>query len=67
MLQLQLFDVQRNRVMRVLESKPIDPRDPMSGVGDLVSATLAALDEVDWRPVVVDSSAVRKPDGVIKP
>ena len=66
-LQLQLFDVQRNRIMRVMESKPIDPRDPMSSVGDLVSATLAALDEVDWKSVAVDSSAVRKPDGVIKP
>ena len=60
-LQLQLFDVQRNRIARVLESKPIDPRDPMSSVGDLVTATLAALDEVDWKPVVADSAAVRKP------
>jgi hypothetical protein len=59
-LQLQLFDVQRNRVVRVVESKPIDFRDPMSSVGDLVSATLAALDGVDWRPVSVDS-AMRKP------
>jgi hypothetical protein len=45
----------------VLNSKPIDPRDPLTNVGDLVAATLAALDEVDWRPVVVDSSDVRKP------
>ena len=60
-LQLQLFDVQRERVARVLNSKPIDPRDPLTNVGDLVAATLAALDEVDWRPVVVDSSDVRKP------
>ena len=59
-LQLQLFDVQRNRIMRVLNSKPIDPHDPLTNVGDLVSATLAALDEVDW-PVVVDSSGARKP------
>jgi eukaryotic-like serine/threonine-protein kinase len=60
-LQLQLFDVQRNRTARVLNSKPIDPRDPLTNIGDLVSATLAALDEVDWRPVVIDSSGVRKP------
>jgi hypothetical protein len=61
-LQLQLFDVQRNRVMRVLESRPIDMRDPMGGVADLVSATLAALDQVDWRPVGADSAGIRKPD-----
>jgi hypothetical protein len=60
-LQLQLFDVQRNRIMRVLESRPIDLRDPMNGLGDLVSATLAALDDVDWKSVVTDSSGVRKP------
>ncbi len=33
-LQLQLFDVQRNRVVRVMESRPIDPKAPMRGVGD---------------------------------
>ena len=66
-LQLQLFDVQRNRIARVLESKPIDLRDPMSNVGDLVAATFAALDDVDWRPVVVDSSAVRRPGSPGKP
>jgi hypothetical protein len=66
-LQLQLFDVQRNRVMRVLESKPIDVRDPMSGVADLVSATLAALDQVDWRAMAPDSSGVRKPEFPVKP
>ena len=66
-LQLQLFDVPRNRILRVMESKPIDLRDPMSSVGDLVTATLTALDEVDWKSVVVDSSAVRKADPVIKP
>jgi hypothetical protein len=66
-LQLQLFDVQRNRVMRVLESKPIEPRDPMGGVGDLVSATLAALDQVDWRAYAADSVANRKPESQVKP
>jgi serine/threonine-protein kinase len=66
-LQLQLFDVQRNRVMRVLESKPIDVRDPMSGVADLVVATLAALDQVDWRAMAADSSGVRKPEFPVKP
>jgi hypothetical protein len=55
MLQLQLFDVQRNRVVRVLESRPIDPRDPTRGIGDLISATLAALDDVDWRTTPADS------------
>jgi serine/threonine-protein kinase len=66
-LQLQLFDMPRNRIVRVMESKPIDLRDPMSNVGELVAAMLAALDEVDWKSVVVDSSAVRKPDGLLKP
>jgi hypothetical protein len=66
-LQLQLFDVQRNRVMRVLESKPIDVRDPMAGVADLVSATVAALDQVDWRPMPADSAPMRKPELPIKP
>ena len=59
-LQLQLFDVQRNRVMRVLESKPIDVKDPMRGLDDLVVSTLSALDGIDWRPVATDSAA-RKP------
>ena len=35
-LQLQLFDVQRNRVVRVMESRPIDPKAPMRGVGNIV-------------------------------
>ena len=60
-LQLQLYDVQRNRVTRVLESKPIDVKDPMRAVGDLIATTLAALDEIDWRPMPADSSAARKP------
>ena len=60
-LQLQLFDVQRNRVMRVLESKPIDPKDPMGGLGALIPAALAALDDVDWRPVPPDSLGPRRP------
>jgi len=66
-LQLQLFDVQRNRVLRVVESKPIDARDPMGGVGDLVSATLAALDQVDWRAYSADSLTSRKPSAPAKP
>jgi eukaryotic-like serine/threonine-protein kinase len=66
-LQLQLFDVQRNRVVRVMESKPIDARDPMGGVADLVSATLAALDQVDWRPMSADSVGVRRPDFAPRP
>jgi hypothetical protein len=65
-LQLQLFDVQRNRVIRVLESKPIDPKDPMRGVGDLVDATIAALDDVDWQGAA-DSLGNRKPDAGVKP
>ena len=66
-LQLQLFDVQRNRVMRVLESKPIDMKDPMRGLGDLVTATVAALDEIDWRPMPPDSLGARKPELFVKP
>jgi hypothetical protein len=66
-LQLQLFDVQRNRVVRVMESKPINTQDPMGGVADLVSATLAALDQVDWRPMSADSVGLRRPDFVPKP
>ena len=66
-LQLQLFDVQRNRVLRVVESKPIDMQNPMAGLADLVSSTVAALDEVDWRPVSVDSMAIRKPEFPIRP
>jgi hypothetical protein len=54
-LQLQLFDVPKNRIMRVLESKPFDLRDPMRAVGDLVAATASSLDEVDWKAVSVDS------------
>ena len=66
-LQLQLFDVQRNRVVRVMESKPINAQDPMGGVADLVSATLAALDQVDWRPMSADSVGVRRPDFAPRP
>ena len=55
-LQLQVFDVQRNRVIQVLESKPIDLKDPMRDVADLVSSTLSALDGVDWRPPPPDST-----------
>jgi len=66
-LQLQLFDVQRNRVMRVLESKPIDVKDPTRGLDDLISATLAALEDIDWRPLPVDSLGARKPNTFVKP
>jgi hypothetical protein len=64
-LQLQVFDVGRNRVIQVLESKPIDARDPMRDLGELVSATLAALEGVDWRPPVADS--VSRPGSLVKP
>jgi serine/threonine-protein kinase len=60
-LQLQVFDVQRNRVMRVLESKPIDPNDPIRGLGDLVTATIAALNDIEWRAVTADSVGPKKP------
>ncbi|HUQ84080.1 MAG TPA: serine/threonine-protein kinase [Gemmatimonadaceae bacterium] len=60
-LQLQLFDVQKNRITRVLESKPIDVRDPMRSVGDLVAATVAALDEIDWKSVSADSLGPKRP------
>ena len=60
-LQLQLFDVQRNRVVRVLESKPIDMKDPMRGLGDFITNVLAALDDIDWRPLPADSLGPKKP------
>jgi hypothetical protein len=58
-LQLQLFDVQRNRVMRVVESKPIDVKNPLNGLDDLIAGVVAALDVVEWRPANADSSAVK--------
>ena len=60
-LQLQVFDAPRNRVTRVLESKPIDPNDPTRGLGDLVTAIVGALTDIDWRPVVGDSLGSKKP------
>jgi len=60
-LQLQLFDVKKNRVMHVLESKPIDPKDPTRGLGDLITATLTAFNDIDWRPMAVDSLGPKKP------
>ena len=48
-LQLQLFDVQRNRVVRVMRAGRSIARDPMRGVGDLVSVTLTAMNDIDWR------------------
>jgi serine/threonine-protein kinase len=60
-LQLQLFDVQKNRVVRVLESRPIDPKDPMRGVGELIAGTLTAFNDIDWRPVTIDSLGPKKP------
>jgi serine/threonine-protein kinase len=58
-LQLQLFDVQRNRVMRVFESKPIDIKEPLRGLDELVANAVAALDVVDWRPPAADSSGAK--------
>ena len=66
-LQLQVFDVQRNRVVQVLESKPIDVREPMRDLGELVAGTLAALESVDWRPPMADSAAVPRPGVPVKP
>jgi serine/threonine-protein kinase len=60
-LQLQVFDVRRNRVMRVLESKPLDQDDPTRGLGDLVTSVVGALNEIDWRPVAPDSLGSKKP------
>jgi len=60
-LQLQLFDVQRNRVVRVLESRPIDPRAPMRGVGDIVTAALTAMNDIDWRAGPADSLGPKRP------
>ena len=60
-LQLQLYEVRRNRVMRVVESKPIDVRDPLRGLGDLIAAVATALDDVEWRPLSPDSSAAKPP------
>ncbi|HEX6048674.1 MAG TPA: serine/threonine-protein kinase [Gemmatimonadaceae bacterium] len=54
-LQLQVFDLQRNRVVQVLESKPIDLRDPMRDLGELEASLLAALDGVAWRRPAADS------------
>ena len=60
-LQLQVFDVPRNRVTRVLESKPLDPNDPTRGLGDFVTAVVSALNEIDWRPLPADSLGSKKP------
>ena len=60
-LQLQLFDVQRNRVVRVMESRPIDPRAPMRSVADLVTVTLTAMNDIDWRSGPVDSLGAKRP------
>jgi len=46
-LQLQLFDVQRNRVMRCL-AKQADRREgPMRGLGRPRFATISALEDID--------------------
>ena len=66
-LQLQVFDVQRNRVMRVLESKPIDVKEPTRGLGELVLSTMTALEAIDWRPLPPDSLGARKPELFVKP
>jgi len=60
-LQLQLFDVQRNRVVRVMQSRPIDPKAPMRGVGDIVTNALTAMNDIDWRPVAADSLGAKRP------
>jgi serine/threonine protein kinase len=60
-LQLQLFDVQRNRVARVLETRPIDAKDPMRGVGEIVIATLTAMHDIDWRSGPADSLGSKRP------
>jgi hypothetical protein len=60
-LQLQLFDVQRNRVVRVMESHPIDPRAPMRRVGDIVTAALTAMNDIDWRAGSADSLGGKRP------
>jgi serine/threonine-protein kinase len=65
-LQLQLFDVPRNRVLHVLESKPIDLKDPTRNLGDLVTATIAALEDIDWR-AASDSLGARKPELLSRP
>ena len=66
-LQLQLFDVPKNRILRVLESKPFDIRDPMPAVGGLVSAAASALDDIDWKSVAIDSLGMKKPELPIRP
>jgi hypothetical protein len=66
-LQLQLFDVPKNRILRVLESKPFDIRDPMRAIGDLVDATTSSLDDIDWKAVSLDSLGTKKPELPIKP
>ena len=66
-LQLQLFDVQRNRVSRVVESKPIDLRDPMRVIGELVASTIQSLEAVDWKAMPADTAGPRKPELPAKP
>ena len=60
-LQLQLFDVQRNRVVRVMESHPIDRKAPMRGVGDIVTVALTAMNDIDWRTAAADSLGPKRP------
>jgi serine/threonine-protein kinase len=60
-LQLQLFDVQRNRVVRVMESRPIDPKAPMRNVGDIVADAMTAMNDIDWRAGSSDSLGVKRP------
>ena len=60
-LQLQLFDVQRNRVARVIESKPMDLREPMRALPELIATTVAALEALEWKPPVPPDSAPRRP------
>jgi len=48
-------------VVRAMESRPIDPRAPMRGVGDIVTAALTAMNDIDWRCGPADSLGPKRP------
>jgi len=48
-------------VVRAMESRPIDPRAPMRGVGDIVTAALTAMNDIDWRAGPADSLGPKRP------